>query len=130
MASFVFAVSYTQQLEVLGLRITGWRSGQSRAGRTLQCLLSHLLSDCFCSGEWLMWNPRYHRQQYLFPLFSFLGTINFSSIPQERLSVQGKNHGRRVWRKNQLNRRGKGDKSEGLSGLTWDARDEEESFSS
>lgn len=53
--------------------ITGWRSSQSRTGSTFQCLVSHLLSDCFCSGEWLMWNPRYQRQQYLFvsPLFFF-----------------------------------------------------------
>ena len=43
--------------------------------------------------------------------FFFLGTINFNSIPQERFSVQGKNDWRHVWRKNQLDRKGKGEES-------------------
>lgn len=84
----------------------------------------------FLFRQVVMWNPRYQRQQYPFHLFAFLGAINFSSIPQERFSVQGKNHWRRVWRRNQLNRKGKGEKSWGAFRAHCDSRGEEGSFSS
>lgn len=62
--------------------------------------------------------PKIPKTTMPFHLFAFLGAINFSSIPQERFSVKGKNHWRRVWRRNQLNRKGRGKSLGELSGLT------------